>query len=297
MIDLGKIPEGTPEPAPVIAWTLDRVNNLAALPKVAMEIMSLVDDVQAVAADFYNKIEQDPALTSRILKTVNSSFFGLPGEVDSLQQAVTMLGFTSVRNLAVAGSCHRLFMVDALAGGFHPSELWSHSVAVATAASLLMKRSRRGRPDQAYLAGIIHDIGVIIEMQIHREEFAKMIAALSLDREPITFRDAEARILGATHEDFGAGICRKWQFPKFLVDVAGTHHDPLSCEEDTLPFSAVVHVADVMAARLGIGFTGTVETDEVDPRILQLLQLSQRDLDEVADELLAALEESQAMSN
>lgn len=296
MTQLDTTTEGTPDRAPVVEWTLDKVNNLATLPKVAMEIMRLVDDEQSAASDFYNKIEKDPALTSRILKTVNSSFFGLPGQVDSLQQAVTMLGFTSVRNLAVAGSCHKLFMVDSVDGGFHPEELWSHSVAVATAASLLMKRSQRGRPDQAYLAGIIHDIGVIIEMQIHREEFGKMICALSLEREPITFREAEAMILGATHEDFGAGICRKWQFPQFLVDVAGTHHDPLRCEAETQPFSAVVHVADVMAAELKIGFSGTVETQAVDPEILKLLRLNSSDLEEVADELQAVLLESEAIT-
>ena len=177
---------------------------------------------------------------------------------------------------------------------FDARDLWTHSVAVATAARGLAEKIGLSLPDEAFLAGLIHDVGIMVEMQACRQKFMEMLETLS-DEQSLTFLQAEERVLGATHESFGAGLCRKWKFPRKLECVAGFHHRPMQLPESDRALPAIVHVADILAVRIGAGYTRTVETEAVDRLVLSALNLGEPDIEAVAKTLPDATQEAQQL--
>lgn len=263
---------------------LEGVKHLSTLPQAAVQVMRLVEDPESTAGDFQRVISTDPALSARIIKVVNSSYYGVSRQVDSIQEAVVLVGLKVVNSIAVAGSFHKFVEVESVTGNFEPAELWNHSIAVATIATNIANLNGDGAySEQAFLAGLIHDLGIIVELQTC-PEFPSMLAALDADAS-LTFREAEQQWLGVTHEDFGAGLCRKWNFPPTLEAVTGFHHRPLQAPAEYQTLPAIVHLADVLAAELGVGYTGTIETETVDPEVLSLLGICDVDLDRLRDKV------------
>ena len=279
---------------PIVAESIEKIRHIATLPAVALKIMELTEDPESTADDVHDVIKSDPALSTRILKVVNSSFYGLPRQIGSIHRAVLLLGLNAVKNIAIAASLHKTFQAERIGPDFDTRELWTHSIAVATGARMLAKKAQLDSPDEAFLAGLIHDVGILVEMQACREEFIEMLQLLS-DDESLTFRQAEEQQLGATHEAFGIGLCRKWNFPMHLEHVAGFHHQPMQLAKADRTLPVVVHVADVLAAQIDIGYTRTVETESVDPEVLGCIDLSQSDLEALAEALPDAILETQQL--
>lgn len=283
----------TPRPLSVEA-RLDQVESLATLPAVATRLMQLVDDPGSSMAEIKRVISTDPALCARILKIVNSSFYGLTRTVGSVEHAVTLLGLNAIKNIAIAASLHKAFHAPRLGHGFQVNDLWTHAVAVGTASHRLAQLVGKSLTEDAFLAGLIHDLGIIIELQADRTLFSRLVDLLAAEPE-LSFRKAEQQIFAATHEDFGAALCRRWQFPQHLEFVAGCHHQPLELPESARRLGAIVHVADILAARSGAGYGRTVDSLEIDPAILQTLNLNEAQIDDVAAHLQEALSEAQQL--
>jgi HD-like signal output (HDOD) protein len=146
--------------------------------------------------------------------------------------------------------------------------------------------------DEAFLAGLIHDVGILVEIQGCGLDFARVIRKLTQD-ETLTFREAEREVLGASHEDFGAGLCRAWNFSESLQFVTGWHHRPWELAEAQRGLPTLVHIADVLAARNGLGYARTVETGSIAPDLLRSVNLTEADLDAAARALPEAISESQ----
>lgn len=262
---------------PIVETAIQQIKHIATLPGVALKITALADNPESTAEDVNRVIECDPALSTRILKVVNSSFYGLPRQIGSIHHAVVLLGLTAVKNIAIAASLNKVFKAERISPDFDARDLWTHSIAVATGAHGIAAKVGLSLPDEAFLAGLIHDVGIMIEMQASRRKFVEMIDVLS-DDPSLTFRQAEEQLLGATHETFGAALSRKWKFPVQLEYVAGYHHQPMQLPEADRTLPAIVQVADVLAARIGAGYTRTVESEEVDSEILSVLNLTEPDL-------------------
>jgi HD-like signal output (HDOD) protein len=141
-------------------------------------------------------------------------------------------------------------------------------------------------PSDAFLAGLMHDIGIIVEMQACREAFGFTIAALVADPS-VSFRAAEADIIGANHEAFGEALCVAWRFPEALQQVTGFHHRPLEVSGAHAKLVAVVHVADHLAARAGVGYARTIEGATIDPAVLGALGVTAAETDVIAAGLSA----------
>ena len=282
------------EVPPLVESAVQQIKHIATLPGVALKIMALAENPDSTAEEVNAVIKNDPALSTRILKVVNSSFYGLPRQIASIQHAVVLLGLTSVKNIAIAASLNKVFKAERVSANFDARDLWTHSIAVATGAHGVATKVGLILPDEAFLAGLIHDIGIMIEMQSCRDEFIGVVDMLA-EGQDLTFRQAEQQLLGATHESFGMALCRKWKFPENMENAAGFHHQPLLLAEAERTMPAIVHVADVMAARIGVGYTRTVDAETVDPEVLSLLDLSEADLEALAETLPTAVEETQQL--
>lgn len=276
---------------PVVESSFLKIKSIATLPAVARKVMELVDDSGTSAEDLRKVIATDPALSACILKIVNSSFYGFPQQIGSIERAVVLLGLNAIKNIAIASSLSKVFKTSLIGPEFNASELWLHSVAVASCAREISVRTKVGSPDEVFLAGLIHDIGIMIEMQVDYTKFMDVIQTTS-QNEHITFRQAENDILDANHELFGGYICRDWNFPAQFEYAARFHHDPLQLPIEDQPLPLIIHVADVLAARLGEGYSRTVETQTVDPEVLSALDLSEADIETIMESLAEIIQET-----
>lgn len=275
----------------VVKEAILEISHIATLPEVTLKIISLVEDPDSTAQDLNDVISNDPALGTRILKVVNSAFYGLPGQIGSINRAIVLLGLNAVKNIAIAASLAKLFRGGQICPSFNARDLWTHCIAVGTATRMLADKAGLGLPDEAFLGGLIHDIGIMVAMQGKRAQFVEMIEKLDSD-DSITLRQAELEVIGATHEDFGAALCQTWKFPSSFSYVTGYHHRPKELGEQHRVLAAIVHLADVMCCNLSIGYSRGSETTEYDEELLTQLNLKREAIDEIAEELSDAVEEA-----
>lgn len=278
----------------VIATAIQEINHIATLPEVTLRIVELVEDPSSTAQDLQRMISNDPALCSRILKVVNSAFYGLPGQVASIDRAIVLLGLNAVKNIAVAASLVKLFRGGELGQAFSARELWTHSIATATAARQIAVEVSLGLPDEAFLAGLMHDIGIVVELQYDRQKLLKVVEMLGVDATGKPRREmleAEREIFGADHQAFGEALSRKWKFPPSLTMAAGHHHTPLElpAEQRTLP--TVVHIADKIAGQSGTGFRLDLVDTAIGDELLEAIGLGREQADAILAELPNSLQE------
>ena len=275
----------------IVRGALQRVTTVATLPTSALNIMKIAENPASTEDELLEVLEGDPPLAARVLKVVNSAFYGRPREVGSTAVAMRLLGVNAIRNVALAASLNRLFRGGRTVPGFAAGDLWTHSVAVGTAARRIAERRRGVAPEEAMLAGLLHDIGLLVEIQSSFAEFTSLITATS-ENAALTFADAERQFLGATHEAFGQALCEQWRFPDPLAKACGHHHDPMSLPTADQLLPAIIHVADVLAGRVGAGFTRSVGRHEPADGVCELLGLSASDLAEIEEQLSEDVEQT-----
>lgn len=280
----------------IVASAIHEISHIATLPEVTMKIIQLVEDPDSTAQDLNKVISNDPALGARILKVVNSAFYGLPGQIGSINRAIVLLGLNAVKNIAIAASLGKLFRGGKISQHFDARDLWTQSIATATGTRLLAEKVGLGLPDEAFLAGLIKDIGIMVEIQAKRPQFVEVVEKVHSQPE-LKFRDVEMDIIGATHEHFGAGICKLWKFPASFAYVTGFHHHPWDLPATNRALTNLVHVADIITRRMDVGVPLLTEHQEVRPDILEELKLTAEQIDEVVAALPNAMEEAKGIFN
>lgn len=230
------------------ASIVDDVQELAVLPEVTSRILATVDDPDSTPRDLYHIIERDPSLVSKVLKLVNSSFYARSHPIDSVERAIVLLGFDAIYNLAVAASMGRLFRGVRLCETFTARDLWTHSVAVAVTARELARRTHRHLAEEAFLAGLMHDVGLLVALEAYPVKLSKLCQTASNDVRG--FIDLEQRIVGIDHQQLGGELARRWRFPPAVQATITSHHQL----ENSHPFQEIVslvHVADVLCCNAG----------------------------------------------
>lgn len=261
----------------LVRATITRLKGLGTIPTAAMRLLALVDDPTVTEERLNAAIELDPSLSARVLKVVNSAFYRRQREIATTREATRLLGLAAVRNIAIASGLHRLFRGGRPVAGFDAAALWSHAIAVAALSRELAVATRRAAPEEALLAGLLHDLGIIAEAQLWPDEFAHVIETIS--RSPTaTFRDAERQLLGVAHDEAGELLCAAWNLPERFGRVCRYHHDVDVAIREGHRLPVIVHVADVLAARAGLGFQATAERDTPDAAALEALGLTEADL-------------------
>src|SRR5215207_5965821 len=154
------------DPLALARETVKKISSIATLPEVTARIVQTVEDPRSSPKDLHKIVSHDPALVTRILKVVNSAFYGLPGQIASIERAIVLLGLNAIKNIAVAASLGQLFRGVKLCEGFTAKDLWTHCVAVGVAARELAKQMKLPIADEAFLAGLIHDTGMLVGLQV-----------------------------------------------------------------------------------------------------------------------------------
>jgi putative nucleotidyltransferase with HDIG domain len=288
---------GVTDQKTVVASAIAEISHIATLPEITLKIIELVEDPNSTARDLHKIIANDPALCSRILKVVNSAFYGLPRQIGSINRAIVLLGLNAVKNIAIAASLTKLFRGGELCSRFSAKELWIHSIATAAAAKLVCDELKLNMSDEAFLAGLIHDIGIMVEVQSMRHELLQVFEEMTFDNNgaPTSdMREIEERVLGANHEAFGAGLCEAWKFPKSFTFVTRHHHAPMELAADSRTLTSIVYVADRISAVCGYGFRTDLQSLDFEPEVIAELNLSTEQIESIKERLPQSYDEIEA---
>jgi putative nucleotidyltransferase with HDIG domain len=253
------------------------IDALPTLPSVVARVNDLVEDPSASAGDINEVIAHDMALSSKILKLVNSAFYGFPRRISSITHAVVILGFQTVRNIALSAFVLDAFDSTDLPFGYR--DFWIHSVGAGVAANVV--GTRQGLPvgDDAFMCGLLHDIGKLVLHQYMREDFRKVMDMVQ--QEDLTIIDAEGKVLQADHAEVGALLMEHWQLPEKMVAVLRYHHHPDQAPEPCQKLVATVHLADILARSLLIGSGGDQKIPDASEAAWHLMGLTEADLPEL----------------
>jgi putative nucleotidyltransferase with HDIG domain len=229
------------------------VNRLESLPNVVLKALELINDPRSTPQQLAAALSLDQGLTTRVLALASSAFFGVGRRSLSLRESLVRVGFNAVRSLvitaAVAPALDRPLPGYVLDRG----QLWRHSVACGLCARNVAAMVGYRDREEAYIAGLLHDIGKLIIDRHLRGEFAQVFAMAEQQRIP--FIEAERMIIGFDHAQIGEIVLEKWQLPAGLSEAVGKHHAPLQSSGTSL-LPAIIHVADAITLMLGIGVGG-----------------------------------------
>lgn len=259
------------------------IRDLPALPEVVVRVMRMTEDPRTDAQSIARVIATDQAMAARVLKLANSAFYGLPRRVSTLSEAVVILGFRTIKNLAIAASTFELLNREIAGYWLQRGELWRHSLACAIGAQLIARRIRVPVTEEAFVAGLLHDIGKVAINLFVREQFDQIMQRALQDQ--IAFVDAEQAVLGFNHAMAGGLIAEKWNLPPTLVAVIKYHHQP-STAPDHDPMISIVHLADVLAITLGIGIGGDGLYYHFEEDTMTLFGMEQADLDDLCEQIV-----------
>ncbi len=221
---------------------LAEVREISTLPQVMTRIMQIITDENSCAVDLANEIAKDKSLTAKVLKMVNSAYYGFYREIVRVSDAVVVLGFNEIRRLSLAISVLDIF------GRSKRSEirmkLWNHSLACAALSDILAKQWRV-HDSGAFTAGLLHDIGKAVLDQYFSSMFAAVQA--SMQKDSLKTHEAERLLFNFDHADIGCWLCEQWNLPVSLSEAIRNHHRIESAEEEELPLAKVVRVANNLA--------------------------------------------------
>jgi len=217
--------------SPQLREKIERISNLPTLPQVAARLLRVVNDPETGAADVASLVSQDVSLSAKIVRLANSAYYGTPRAIASIQTAVVRLGFKVINTMVLSLTVFDMFPADSHSIRFDRKAFWRHCVRCGLMAKLLAQRARRCTvdPEEAFCAGLLHDVGKVVMEQYLHEDFA---AALDYaQRKAVSFWQAEDMVLQYTHTDVAAWLTSRWELPDALFEPLTAHHSPGEAHE------------------------------------------------------------------
>ncbi len=230
---------------------LDNEIKLFTLPDIFYRLTEIINNPRSSARDISYVVEKDTALTARILKLVNSPFYGFPQKIETISKAVTIIGTKQLTTLAMGISVLELF--DYVPSNYLDMEkFWKHCLAVGICAKLISEQIDYSESEKLFVGGIMHDIGRLVMLKkIPKQTAAALKYAWDND---MFLSRAEKKCIGLTHSKIGSDLCDSWKLPPILVDMIKYHHQPAQGKYNLE--CSIIHLAEVIVNALEIGTSG-----------------------------------------
>ncbi|MBQ7665120.1 MAG: HDOD domain-containing protein [Synergistaceae bacterium] len=233
---------------------LSKMQDIKSFPQFVLETMKKLNDPGSNAADVAQSLSRDEGLVLRILKLANSAAYGMTRNISNISEAIALLGYKSVSNIILAATVYSA-MDKGLSGyALDRGELWRHSLMVAYTSRHLAKLTEKVSTEDAYVGGLLHDIGKVILNDYVR--FGYGIIVKMVEEKHIPFTEAETQVLGFDHAAIGEILIEKWEMPEFYRVAVAYHHKPNDLPDDKKqyqPLLDVVTLANSICLMLGIG--------------------------------------------
>ncbi len=260
---------------------------LTTLPDVFTRINEAIMRPSSSSREIADLISRDTGLSARLLKVVNSAFYGYPSQIDSLPQAVSIVGTNQLSMLALGIDVISEF--KGIPGGYINMDLfWRHSIACGIVARLIAATKNIQNTERLFVAGMLHDIGRLVVYHCLPHDALDILEKARDSEEPLC--RLEAGYLGGDHAEIGGLLLQVWSLPLSLENAVRYHHQPAESPNGLEP--AIVHVADVTAKALGIGSSGDQYVPTLDPAAWRLIGLSSNALEPITAQAERQLEET-----
>ncbi len=270
---------------------LEAIKDLPTLPDVVAKVNRLVNSEHASASDINAVIRRDLALSGKVLRLVNSSFYGFPRRINSITRAVVILGFRTVRNLTLSAFVFSAFRKGMQ--GFDARAFWTHSIGVAVTSAAAAEElgfSTRGRED-AFIAGLLHGVGKVVLCEYAPEQMHEVLHRR--DVEDMSLLEAEQAVLGYTHADLGGAVLENWNLPEAIVQVVRHYPDPTKAGQDLRP-CALVHASEILTRAMLFGNPGEERMPLVSARAWDEIELNHKILGRIMDRALDEMHRADA---
>jgi PAS domain S-box-containing protein len=269
---------------------LGGVHQLPSLPPVAARLIQVASDRESSLREVNSLIQSDAALSAKVLQIANSAYFGFPRQIETVERATALLGLDLVRSLALSIFVIDMFRADS-GQYFNPLEFWRHSMACAVASELLARRKGYRRPQEVFIAGLLHDIGKLLMFCWNREIYEEMVVTARVKRIPL--HDVEKQVLGMDHAEAAALLMEHWKFPSALVQSSCRHHHPASTFADDAigRQSILVKCANNLCHLHRFGESGNSVRDLPMEQLMNLSGLTTSQLERLSADVLRRFEE------
>ena len=226
---------------------LKKFRDMKTLPHVAIRLTKLLSDETSTMQEFERLIKMDPTLVLRLLRVVNSPYYGVREKIESIPRAVVFVGMKNLRKMIVTTALKEVFAKSPYEDIFSRAHLWLHCATVSISSQMIAERIFRQAGDDAYLCGILHDIGMIVEDQVAQDLFLETCKAYTPDTKPFT--EYEREVIGADHCEIGYLLACEWKLPDEVREGIKNHHNT---EEGISPssISGIVQIADCIVSKL-----------------------------------------------
>lgn len=276
---------------------LEAIQSLPTLPQIVTTLSKALDNPNVNAEHIGRILSDDPAMMAKILKVVNSAVYALPNKVSSISQATSLLGFKSIKNIALATSVFSTFEIGQEQTRFNREEFWRHSISVGIAMNVIYDYVRVNiksiySSDVLHLAGLVHGIGIIIFEQFFHVKF--VFAVIMAEREKISLLEAEEKTLGADHAQVGAWLGKKWNLPDPVIAGIRWHSDPEKAPAEFTDIVNICHTAKYICTLKKIGDYGdTVPVFK--GQVWKSLGLTMDEIGDIIDEIKKRSEDSETL--
>ncbi len=256
------------------------INNseISSIQTVVTEIIRVCNDPSSSAKDLKEVIEIDAPLTAKVLRRANSAYYGRRRSVEEIQQAIILIGFDAVRDLAFSQKVSEIFADDSNIHGFFRIELWKQTLAAALIAKSIYRREFNERGENVYAAGILHNIGIIVEDQFLHDQFVRILERSHT--EPRDLIDLEEEEFGFNHANIGMAVANNWDLPIELVMAIGYHHTPELAPKEYYRTASTLFLADYLCQKADIGYGHSLgQNGERLKSVLKKLDIKMKALD------------------
>jgi putative nucleotidyltransferase with HDIG domain len=255
---------------------VEQIDLLEPVPPIAAQIMTLAQDPNSSMSKIADLICNDPALTANLLRTCNSAYFGLSRQVDSVRDAITLIGLDYIVQLVLLNSLSANFIKEPVGYGLGEGELWRHAVSSAHVAGILADRFGNSQHKHLiYTAALVKDIGKLILGRFVAFSFEQI--NILVQSHGYSFNDAEQEVIGMNHEELGALVGQKWHFPPKLINIIRHHHLSDESARQDLDTS-LVYMADIICMMMGVCTGADGLSYRFYGDVLNRLNLSEKDL-------------------
>lgn len=251
------------------------IDDLPSLSIIASNVIRITQNPKSSAVDVGKAISHDQALTTKILRTANSTYFGFPKKITTITHAIVILGFAHIKNIVLTASIMDMFSSKGKIEGFDRQGFWKHSLACAITADLIARKLGIQNLEEIFICGMLHDIGKIILDTYFNDEFTNAVKLAN--EKGILLRNAEKQVMGLDHTSVGGFVAEKWNLALTLTKAIKFHHNP-SFANESMRIVAIVHVADVLCRTIGIGNGGDRKVPCIDKEAWKLLGLNKQAL-------------------
>ena len=267
------------------------LGDLPPLPQVATQLLRISADPDASAEDLRKVIATDQALTSQILKIANSAMFGMMREVNTLTQAIMTLGFSTIKSVVIASSAKNLYHRGTV--GLQERLIWEHALVTAIASRAFAKAVRFPRVEEAFIGGLMHDIGKSVMGVKFPERYGALLRSVYNEHGDCLTLELDS--FGFDHAMVGEALVQQWNLAPSLQQAVRWHHDPIHAAEDHFSLAAIVALANHLALEQKAGIGDPIHLETASLQAMEILKLGPEALETHKEGVRSAIEQDKTM--